>query len=171
MAMLTDDQKLYVVQLLATFNSPTAVVMRLKEDASVEVDRSQVIRYDPTKPCFQGGDHWREIFTATRQAYLSTIQTIPIASKAFRLNELQRNYDKASRNGNIVLAISILRQAAEESAGAVPNVEKDNIRERIAAMSPEERRAAAEEMIRRTLETSRRLEMQSAASGSASIAA
>jgi len=151
MPHLTDAQKTHIVMLLATFDTPIAVVVRMREDAGIEIDRSQVIRYDPTKPCFEGSERWREIFWATRKAYLEQLDPIPIAHKAYRLNELQRIYGRASQSGNLVLAMATLRQAAEEVGGALTNEQTLNVRRPVDEMTAEERRAAMTELVRKAL--------------------
>jgi len=153
MSTLTENQKAYIVKLLAAYETPSAVAVRFREELGVEVDRSQVIRYDSTKPCFEAGERWRSVFEAARKAYLETIETIPIAHKAYRLNELQRNYDKAQATGNVVLANATLRQAAEEADGVVERQQRPGWNRELDEMSSDERRIAATELIRKALES------------------
>ena len=117
MTKLSEPEKHEIVRLLAHFNTPTEVVVAMREHHGVEVDRFQVRAYDPTKARYEGGDRLRAIFDAERSKYLQDIESIPIANKAFRLNELGKNYFRAQRSGNIVLANAILAQAAKETRG------------------------------------------------------
>lgn len=117
MTKLSEPEKLEIVRLLAHFNTPAEVVVAMREHHGVEVDRFQVRAYDPTNARYEAGDKWRAIFDAERSKYLHDIDGIPIANKAFRLNELGKNYFRAQRSGNIVLANATLAQAAKEARG------------------------------------------------------
>jgi len=149
MATLSEREKEEIVTLLARFHTPAQVVVSMRENLGVEVDRFQVRTYDPTNARYEGGDRWRAIFEAARSAYLNSFEDLPIARPAYRLNELQKNYDRASRTGNLALANAILKQAAWET-GRVPVSEP---RKRhagpwsVADMTPEERRAKMAQLI------------------------
>jgi hypothetical protein len=153
MTVLSEAEKKHIVMLLAAFETPTAVVARMKADAGVEIDRSQVIRYDPTKASFEGGDRWRTIFDTARQAYLEAVEAVPIAHRGYRLNQLQKVHEHCMRVGNLSLAMATLRQAAEETGGALTNELKMQVSRPVDSLTAEERRAAFEELIRKTLET------------------
>lgn len=113
MATLSEQEKEEVVRLLACYHTPSQVVVQMRE-CGVEVDRFQVRSYDPTNARYEAGERWRALFERERTAYLTQVDDIPIAKPAYRLNELQKNYDRASQMGNLVLANAILRQAAWE---------------------------------------------------------
>jgi hypothetical protein len=149
MATLSEQEKAEIVTLLACFNTPAQVVVRMREHSGVEVDRFQVRAYDPTNARYEGGEKWRSMFEQARAAYLDSFEDVPIARPAYRLNELQKNYDRASQAGNLVLANSILKQAAWE-VGRIPAREAKepfpgyfSVRD----MSPEERRAKFAQLI------------------------
>lgn len=144
MPRLTEALKTEIVLLLAGFHSPTGVAVRLREDLGIEVHRSQVIWYDPTKPCYEGGDRWREIFWRARERHIEEIASIPIAHMGFRLNQLQNILFKAMDGGNYRLAMRALAQAARE-VGSVP-LERERAAER-ATMSMQEQRAAVARII------------------------
>ena len=88
MAVLSDREKQEIVTLLAQFVKPADVVVHIRREFGTEIDRFQVRAYDPTNPRYEGGDRWRPIFDAAREAYLSAIEAVPIAL----------------RDGNVVLA-------------------------------------------------------------------
>jgi len=122
MAALTDDVKAFVVQALACFDTPTQVANAVKEEFGLEITRMQVSTYDPTK--FMGRNlskKWREIFDATREAFLRDQATIPIANQNFRLRALDRLYQNAASRGNAALAAQLLEQAAKEAGGSFTN--------------------------------------------------
>ncbi|MDR6389217.1 DUF2280 domain-containing protein [Paraburkholderia phenoliruptrix] len=122
MAALTDDVKAFVVQALACFDTPTQVANAVKEEFGLEITRMQVSTYDPTK--FMGRNlskKWREIFEATRKAFLEDQASIPIANQNFRLRALNNLYQNAATRGNAALAAQLLEQAAKESGGVFTN--------------------------------------------------
>lgn len=148
MPRLTEAVKTEIVLLLAGFHSPTGVAVRLRVDLGIEVHRSQVIRYDPTKPCYEGGDRWREIFRRARERHIEEIASIPIAHMGFRLNQLQEIMFKAKDSGNIRLAMRAIAQAARE-VGSNP-IARAREPER-PTMSMEEQRAAVARILDRAL--------------------
>jgi hypothetical protein len=122
MAALTDDVKAFVVQALACFDTPTQVANAVNEEFGLEITRMQVSTYDPTK--FMGRNlskKWREIFEATRKAFLEDQASIPIANQNFRLRALNNLYQNAATRGNAALAAQLLEQAAKESGGSFTN--------------------------------------------------
>ena len=158
MTKLTDPEKLEIVKLLASYCSPAEVVVAMREQHGVEVDRFQVRAYDPTKARYEAGDKWRAIFDAERSKYLRDIDGIPIANKAFRLNELQKNYFRAQRSGNIVLANATLAQAAKETRGASNMRSQIDMQSKISSsgeLSPEKMRTQARGIVDAILGRSR----------------
>lgn len=122
MATLTDDVKAFVVRALACFDTPTQVASAVKEEFGLEVTRMQVSTYDPNKHMGRNlSKKWREIFDATRKAFLDDQASIPIASQSFRLRALDRLYQNAAARGNAALAAQLLEQAAKESGGSFTN--------------------------------------------------
>lgn len=120
MAALSDGEKHAIVTLLAQFERPSDVVVHMRRDFGIEIDRFQVRTYDPTNARYEGGAKWRSIFEAARAAHLSAVEDIPIAHKAYRLNILQQILGVALTRGNITLVMSILRQAAREAGDVRP---------------------------------------------------
>lgn len=154
MPKLTDDIKLFVVTQLAQFRGYAEVARLVVDETGVVVDRFQVRTYDPRNLAYAGGDKWRAIFDAERQAYLNSLESIPIAKQAYRLNELQRNYTDARNRGNLVLANATLEQAAKEMGKALTNERDlmiDRRRSLLADLTSEERRAMAAEVVRDVL--------------------
>lgn len=122
MAKLTEPQKLAIVQALACFDTPSEVAAAVKEEFGIEVNRQQVAGYDPTKPSCKGmAKKLRAVFTATREAFLADVSTIPIAQQAVRLRALQREFERAKGRGNSVLVAQLLEQAAKECGGLLTN--------------------------------------------------
>ncbi|MGN6501052.1 MAG: DUF2280 domain-containing protein, partial [Tsuneonella sp.] len=120
--------------------------------------RKQVGRYDPTRPYFAAGEKWRELFQSRRKACLADLAAIPLSHKAYRLNILQQGVDAARQSGNWPLVCRLLEQAAKET-GAVRRgqrtAEHEEYNQQRLQKSPEERREAVAELIRRVIEANR----------------
>lgn len=154
MAELPEDTKLEIVRAFARFCSPAEVVAMVRDEFGIETTVQQVRTYNPEHPRFEVGEKWLPIFEAARTAYLENISAIPIASQAFRLNALQKSYDKAWRAGNIVLANATVEQAAKEVGGVLTNQRNFNVEKKGGSfrdLTIEERRAAVAELIRAAL--------------------
>ena len=122
MAKLTEPQKLFIVQALACFDTPTQVSEAVRNEFGVEIDRRRVHEYDPTKIAGRNmAAKLKAIFEETRAAFLKDVSTIPIASQAYRLRSLNRLLQKVENQGNTALAAQIIEQAAKEAGGAFSN--------------------------------------------------
>jgi hypothetical protein len=121
-AKLTREQQTFVVQSLACFDSPTVVAAALRKEYSVTLTPQSIEAYDPTKKAGKNlADRWKAIFEETRKTFLEDTASIAISHRAVRLRALQRMADKAENQGNMVLASSLLKQAAEEVGGSYTN--------------------------------------------------
>ncbi|MEM5435227.1 DUF2280 domain-containing protein [Paraburkholderia diazotrophica] len=122
MAALKDEVKAFIVRGLACFETPTEVARRVKEEFGLAVTAPQVQAYDPTK---RQGRHlskkWREMFESEQATFRADVAAIPLANQAFRMQELTKLYRKASAQGNIVAAASLIEQAAKEVGGSHTN--------------------------------------------------
>lgn len=119
---LTNEQKTYVVQSLACFDTPHEILKVIKEEFGVVVSAQAIEAYDPTKRAGRDlAKKWREIFEATRKAFLADTSTIGISHRAVRLRALQRMAEQAESMRNFVLAKDLLEQAAKEVGGAYTN--------------------------------------------------
>ncbi|MGN7734385.1 DUF2280 domain-containing protein [Ensifer sp. 22564] len=121
-AKLSDEVKTYIVQALACFDSPSVVAAAVKKDFGLDVSRQLVESHDPNKKAASGlALKWRVLFEETRKTFLEDTASIAISHRAVRLRALQRMAEKAETQGNMVLASSLLKQAAEEVGGAYTN--------------------------------------------------
>lgn len=121
-AKLDRDQQTFVVQALACFDSPAVVVASLKKEFGAAISPQAVECYDPTKKAGRNlSDRWKALFEETRKTFLEDTAAIAISHRAVRLRALQRMADKAETSGNMVLASSLLKQAAEEVGGSYTN--------------------------------------------------
>ncbi|MBX4920983.1 DUF2280 domain-containing protein [Rhizobium bangladeshense] len=121
-AKLSREQQTYVVQALACFDSPTVVAAALRKEFSVTLTPQSIEAYDPTKKAGRNlSVRWKALFEETRKTFLEDTASIAISHRAVRLRALQRMADKAENQGNMVLASSLLKQAAEEVGGSYTN--------------------------------------------------
>lgn len=119
---LTDEVRTFIVQALACFDPPSVVVVAVKKEFGEVVSPQAVEAYDPTKRAGRIlSKKWRELFAATRKAFLEDTSKIGIAHKAVRLHRLQRMADKAESMSNMALAAQFLEQAAKECGDAYTN--------------------------------------------------
>lgn len=119
---LTPEQQTYVVQALACFDPPGVIVAALKKDFGVTISLQAVECYDPFKRAGRNlTNRWLAIFKETRKAFLEDTSKIGISHRAVRLRALQRMSEKAETQGNIVLASSLLEQAAKEVGESFTN--------------------------------------------------
>lgn len=120
MAKLSEEHKVFVVQRLAMFDTPSQVVEAVKEEYGIEIPRQQVQSYDPTvgpKPAKK----WIALFEATRESFLDSASQIPIANRSVRLRRLERMAVAAEGRKNYALAAQLLEQAAKEVGEAYTN--------------------------------------------------
>jgi len=121
-AKLTNEVKTYIVQAIACFDSPSIVAASVKKEFGIDVSRQLVETYDPTKKAGANiSDKWKALHEETRKTFLEDTASIAISHRAVRLRALQRMADKAETSGNMVLASSLLKQAAEEVGGSYTN--------------------------------------------------
>jgi hypothetical protein len=119
MAVLSDAQKRAIVQGLACFRTPSEVAEDVKEAFGLEVPREQVRNYNPQQ--VEVAKKWRSLFDATRAAFIAEVARHGITHQAYRLGELDAMLRKAKKAGNLVLAASLLEQAAREVGGMFTN--------------------------------------------------
>jgi hypothetical protein len=92
MATLSEPVRRFIVQRLACYETPSQVAAAVKEEYGIEISRQRVHEYHPEHG--EPAKKWRDLFAATRAAFLSDVSRIPIAQKAYRLQELNRLYQK-----------------------------------------------------------------------------
>lgn len=115
MPALKNHQKMFVVQRLAWFDSPTEVANAVKDEFNLVVDRSQIAQYDPTTQSGRElGIKLQEFFFDQRRKFLADIEQIPLANKTVRVRELSKLFYAARQRNNTVLAASLCEQIAKE---------------------------------------------------------
>lgn len=122
MAQLTDEVKMYIVQLLACYDTPSMVAESVAGEFNITIDRSHVQKFDPTKVAGRAvARKYKDVFETTRKAFLEESIQVPIASKIFRLRSLQRIHDNYITKKNYVQAAAVIEQAAKEVGGYYTN--------------------------------------------------
>jgi hypothetical protein len=120
MATLNKREKIFIVRLLAEFNTPTETVELVKQEFKKDVTRQQVESYDPTKRAGRNlSAELKAEFEATRKAFVDQPLNIPIANLSVRLMHLQRIVDHAGKNKPLIK--EALEQAAKEMGGVYTN--------------------------------------------------
>lgn len=118
----SDEVKTRVVQSLACFDTPSAVAKAIKAEFGVEISPQACEAYDPNKVAGKKlSQRFRLLFEETRKTFLEDTAGIAISHRAVRLRALQRMAEKAETQGNMVLAASLMKQAAEEMGNAYTN--------------------------------------------------
>ncbi|WP_028004604.1 DUF2280 domain-containing protein [Sinorhizobium meliloti] len=119
---LSEEVKTFLVQSLACFDTPSIVVEAVRKEYGETITRQSVEGYDPTKKAGSNlAERWKLLFEETRKTFLEDTAAIAISHRAVRLRALQRMADKAETQGNMVLAASLMKQAAEEVGNAYTN--------------------------------------------------
>lgn len=122
MSALSDEVKTFIVQQLACFDPPSVVVKAVKAEFGETVSPQQVESYNPERRAGQNlGEHLRELFRTTREAFLEDTASIGISHRVTRLRTLQRLADRAETQGNIALAAQLVVQAAKEVGDVFTN--------------------------------------------------
>jgi hypothetical protein len=116
MQTLTDEIRTFIVKSLACFDTPSQVAEAVKAHFGVEISRQHVYAYDP-KATQRMAPRWRELYAATRQAYLHEVAEIGIANKTVRLAMLDRMAHHALANNYTTRTAAFLEQAAKECGG------------------------------------------------------
>ncbi|MDX0615144.1 DUF2280 domain-containing protein [Sinorhizobium medicae] len=119
---LKDEVKTFIVQSLACFDTPSVVVDAVRKEYGATITRQSVEGYDPTKKAGTNlAEKWRLLFEETRKTFLEDTASIAISHRAVRLRALQRMAEKAETQGNMVLAASLMEQAAKEVGDSYTN--------------------------------------------------
>lgn len=126
MARITKKVKLFIVRMLAEFETPTQTSRSVKEVFSIDVTPQQCEAYDPTKRIGQDlSQELRDKFFEYRRIANQELEAIPIANMRYRLQLLQGLVDKYPDNP--VLIPKWAEQAAKEMGGQYTNTSKTQL--------------------------------------------
>lgn len=122
---LNEEQKAFVVQRLACFDTLSEIKDALNEEYGISISIQAIERYDPTKRAGQQlSEKYKILFENTRKAFKENIEDIPEANLAVRLRALSKMSRQARMRKNYPLAAQLLKQIAEEMGGAYTNERK-----------------------------------------------
>lgn len=125
MPVLTNEQKRFIVQHLACFESVGEVKAAVKTEFGIDIIKQHVELYDPNKRAgVKLRADLRVLYHETRERFRTDTEGIPIANKSVRLSKLQRYIETAEERRNLVLAAQLIEQAAKESGDAYTNRHK-----------------------------------------------
>lgn len=126
MARITKKVKLFIVRMLAEFETPTQTSRSVKEVFSIDVTPQQCEAYDPTKRIGQDlSQELRDKFFEYRRIANQELEAIPIANMRYRLQLLQGLVDKYPDNP--VLIPKWAEQGAKEMGGLYTNTSKTQL--------------------------------------------
>lgn len=119
---LSNEAKTFIVQALACYDTPSIVAKAVNAEFGLNLPRQQIERYDPEKRAGRDlSKRWRDLFAQTRETFLADTSKIPVANRAVRLRQIGRIADKAESQGNTVVALQALEQAAKEVGDSYTN--------------------------------------------------
>lgn len=120
MARITKKVKLFIVRMLAEFETPTQASKSVKEVFNFDVTPQQCEAYDPTKRTGQDlSQELRDKFFEYRRQANEELEAIPIANKRYRLQLLQDLVEKYPNNP--VFIPKWTEQAAKEMGNQYTN--------------------------------------------------
>lgn len=125
MAALNGAVKVFIVERLACFDTPTEVQKAVKQAFGVDVSLPQLTAYNPNLAAGQRlSQVLKDVFDATRKRFLEDTSSIAISHKAYRFRVMERMLEKAEKAGNVAMVAQLLEQAAKEEGGAFTNKQK-----------------------------------------------
>lgn len=128
MATIKKEIKLFIVQQFALFASSGEIIDLVKDEFDVVVTKQQIHFYNGDRN-EKLPEEWRKIFNKTRTEFEEGKLKIPIAEKHYRLNELNKIYQKqkSAKSQNTKAMKDTLEQAAKESGDAFSNRIKHDV--------------------------------------------
>jgi hypothetical protein len=112
---LTEEQQIYLVQRVAGFDSPRAIIKSMQEEFGITITHSTVQYYNPgTHKGQLSADRWKTLFDETRKAIIEGRVEVGVANKMVRLRRLETMSQDAMDGGNFSAATKVLAQAARE---------------------------------------------------------
>jgi hypothetical protein len=110
---LTDRMKEYVIERLAGFDSPLAIVKSLKEEFGITIARQTIEQYDPTRGR-SPAKKYREQFFAIRHEIVEGKAARGAARRGVRVRWLENMAIHAMAQGDYALADRLLGSIARE---------------------------------------------------------
>lgn len=111
MARLSSDVIRAIVTRLACYDRPAEVAKYVLETFRVEVTLPHILYYDPTSAGTDVAKKWRKLFAETRAAFTRDLTSIPIAQRAYRMQQMQKIHNKNMDRGALAFARDDLVEA------------------------------------------------------------
>jgi len=102
---ITDDQKMFICNMIAQYKKPREVVELIKDEHDINIDSALVSRYKKDN---------QKLINKLRETFLSTVVEVPIAQKRVRLERTEELYDIAK---SVPVKLKCLSSAREEVEG------------------------------------------------------
>jgi hypothetical protein len=113
---LTDEQKIWLVQRAAAFESAGTIIKSLQQEFGITLCRAAVHYYNPnTCTGKRLSAKWKTLFYETRKAIIAGGMEIGVANKRVRLRRLETMAQDAMDGGDFNSAAKALAQAARET--------------------------------------------------------
>lgn len=122
---IDDDVRAEIVQRLACYETSGEIHKDLLT-RGYTISLPAVTTYNPEHDykARRLAKRWRELFYATREAFLAETAKVPVAHRAVRLKRLEAVYSKAMEDGDLKEANKAIEQAAKEMGNVYTNVSK-----------------------------------------------
>jgi hypothetical protein len=121
MPTLSNEQKAYIVSAFARFEGVAEVCRSFKDEFGLDLPKPHALAYNPGGVKYRGARKWHDLFERERKSFLDNVNSIGIANKTYRLQELHKLCLVAIGRKNIKLACEILEQAAKEMGEVFTN--------------------------------------------------
>jgi hypothetical protein len=117
---LTNAQKRFVVEALATGHGVTEVARALKEIHHVEITPQSVSRYHPLRVAGQSlSPELKKLFFDVRAKVVDEIEKADLAHVSVRLKRLDDLYEEAMSKGQLKTAVVVLTEARKIMDGFI----------------------------------------------------
>jgi len=115
--------QVFIVQLLACYETPSDVAMAVKDEFDLEISRQRVEYYDPRKRIAATGlsDELTKLFWDTQEKYNQQEADKGLGSLNHRLARLGKMLNRVEAMRNYQAAMNILKQAAQDKGGVFTN--------------------------------------------------
>jgi hypothetical protein len=129
--LLTEEQKTFIIELLAQFEPVKAVVTAFKQrfpQFEGDLTPQRVEIYDPSKYAGRNlSAAHRKLFAEIRAEHIAAKDRAWISHRSVRLARLARFADAAELAGNLVLAAAFIEQAAKDDGGVFTNTRNQKL--------------------------------------------
>lgn len=122
---IDDETRAEIVRRLACYESATEIHKDLLS-RGIQISLPAIFTYNADRDYAMRrlAGKWRDLFHATREAFLQEVAKVPVSHRAVRLKRLEAVYNKAMEDGDLKEANKALEQAAKEVGNVYTNIQK-----------------------------------------------